>query len=87
MIKPTDIETDLSGRRQDEIARVARELAGYGFYVMDALLPDDIRARPISSRTPAPLGPEAGPGGRLGAEDAQVFEQNGQAEPHEGETS
>ena len=87
MIKPTDIEVDVAEPRQGEIARVARELAGYGFYVMDALLPDDIRARPISSRTPAPLGPEAGPGGRLGAEDAQVFEQDGQAEPHEGETS
>lgn len=86
MIKPTDIETDLSGRRQDEIARVARELAGYGFYVMDALLPHDLRARPIPSRTPAPPGPEAGPGGRLGAEDAQVLEQDGQAERDEGET-
>lgn len=86
MIKPTDIETDLSGRRQDEIARVARELAGYGFYVMDALLPDDIRARPIPSRTPAPPGPEARPGGRLGTEDAQVLEQDGQAERGEGET-
>ncbi len=86
MIKPTDIETDLSGRRQDEIARVARELAGYGFYVMDALLPHDLRARPIPSRTPAPPGPEARPGGRLGAEDAQVLEQDGQAERDEGET-
>ena len=87
MIKPTEIEAEVAERRQIEVSRVARELAGYGFYVMDALLPDDIRARPISSRTPAPLGPEAGPGGRLGAEDAQVFEQDGQAEPHEGETS
>jgi len=86
VIKPTDIETDLSGRRQDEIARVARELAGYGFYVMDALLPDDIRARPIPSRTPAPPGREARAGGRLGAEDAQVLEQDGQAERDEGET-
>lgn len=86
MIKPTDIETDLSGRRQDEIARVARELAGYGFYVMDALLPDDIRARPIPSRTPAPPGPEARSGAPLGAEDTQVLEQDGQAERGEGET-
>ena len=87
MIKPTNIEVDVAEPRQDEIARVARELAGYGFYVMDALLPDDIRARPIPSRTPAPPGPEAGPGGRLGTEDAEVFEQDGQAEPDEGETS
>ena len=35
---------------------------------------------------PAPPGPEAGPGGRLGAEDAQVLEQDGQAERDEGET-
>ena len=86
MIKPTDIETDLSGRRQDEIARVARELAGYGFYVLDALLPHDIRARPMPSRTPAPPGTETGPGGRLGTENAEVFEQDGQAERDEGET-
>jgi hypothetical protein len=84
VIKPTDIEVDVAEPRQDEIARVARELAGYGFYVMDALLPVDIRARPIPSRTPAPPRPEAGPGGRLGTEDAEVFEQDGQAEPDEG---
>ncbi len=87
MIKPTDIEVDVAEPRQDEIARVARELAGYGFHVMDALLPDDLRARPIPSRTPAPPGSEAGPGDRSGAEDAEVFEQDGQAEPDEGETS
>lgn len=87
MIKPTDIEVDVAEPRQDEIARVARELAGYGFYVMDALLPDDIRARPIPSRTPTPPGPEAGPGGRSGTENAQVLEQDGQAEPDEGEAS
>lgn len=87
MTKPSEIEADVSGRRQDEIARVARELAGYGFYVMDALLRDDIRAKPGPSRTPTLTGPEAGPGDRLGAEDAQVFEQDGQAEPDESETS
>lgn len=86
MIKPKEIEADVAGPRQNEIARVARELAGYGFYVMDALLPDDLRARPIPSRTSAPPGPEARPGGRLGAEDAQVLEQDGQAERDEGET-
>jgi hypothetical protein len=86
VIEPTEIESDVARHRQDEIARVARELAGYGFYVMDALLPDDIRARPIPARTPAQLGPEAGPGGRLGTEDAQVLEQDGQAERDEGET-
>ncbi len=50
MIKEAELETDAAERRRAEIARVARELAGYGFYVMDALLPDDIRARPPSSR-------------------------------------
>lgn len=87
MIKPTDDETDLSGRRQDEIARVARELSGYGFHVMDALLPDDLRARPIPSRAPAPSGPEARSGARLGAEDTQVLKEDHQAERDEGETS
>lgn len=50
MIQEAEIETDAARRRQDEIARVAKELAGYGFYVMDALLPDDIRAKPAPSR-------------------------------------
>lgn len=86
MIEPTEIESDVARHRQDEIARVAMELAGYGFYVTDALLPDDLRARPIPARTPAPPGPEARPGGRLGTEDAQVLEQDGQAERDEGET-
>lgn len=52
MLKEAEIETDAAERRQAEIARVARELAGYGFYVMDALLPDDIRAKPAPSRNP-----------------------------------
>jgi len=49
---PADIETDPAAERRLEIARVAKELAGYGFYVMDALLPDDLRARPELSRRP-----------------------------------
>lgn len=80
MIKPTEIEAEVAERRQSEVSRVARELAGYGFYVMDALLPDDIRAKPPHSRTPAPPRPETGPKHREGTEDARVFRQDSQAE-------
>lgn len=80
MIKPTEIEAEVAERRQIEVSRVARELAGYGFYVMDALLPDDIRAKPPPSRTPAPPRPETGPKHRAGTEDARVFRQDSQAE-------
>ncbi len=80
MIKPTEIEAEVAERRQSEVSRVARELAGYGFYVMDALLPDDIRAKPPPSRTPAPPRPETGPKHREGTEDARVFRQDSQAE-------
>lgn len=53
MIKEVEFDTDAAERRQDEFDRVARELAGYGFHVTEALLPDDIRARTTPSRAPA----------------------------------
>lgn len=35
---------DAAERRRAEIARIARELTGYGFYVIGALLADDVCA-------------------------------------------
>lgn len=52
MIEAADIETDAAERRRAEIARIARELTGYGFYVIGALLPDDVRASPKRFRPP-----------------------------------
>lgn len=44
MIEAVEIKTNAAKRRGTKIARVARDLAGYGFYVRDARLPDDVRA-------------------------------------------
>lgn len=70
MIASAETDNEVAERRQHEIASVARELAGYGFYVMDALLPDDIRAKSVPSRTQTPPADKTVLKGRLVAESA-----------------
>ena len=41
-----EFQTEDRDRRQEEVASVAKQLAEYGFYVMDALLPDNLRKQP-----------------------------------------
>lgn len=38
-----------SDRAREEVARVAKQLAEYGFYVMGSLLPDEMRTRPAQT--------------------------------------
>lgn len=41
-----DFPDDDRDPQKEELAHVARQLAEYGFYVMDALLPDELRTKP-----------------------------------------
>ncbi|MEJ6788147.1 hypothetical protein BrevBR_01235 [Brevundimonas sp. BR2-1] len=52
MIEEAEIEGNTAERRRAEIARIARELAGYGFYVVGALLPDEVCGQPNRARPP-----------------------------------
>lgn len=41
-----DFPDDDRDPQKEEVARVARQLAEYGFYVMDALLPENLKTKP-----------------------------------------
>jgi len=51
----SELEADERDRRNAEIARIAKELAGYGFYVMGTLLPEENPANP-QTRASTPSG-------------------------------
>lgn len=51
VVTESELQAKGHDRRQEEVAQVAKQLAEYGFYVMDALLPDDLQTTPAKPRS------------------------------------